>query len=230
MADIFISYRRSDAGDIAGRIADHLRELPQVDSVFLDVESIGYGEDFVDKINHVISRSETCLLLIGPDWVGPREGAEPRIRDENDFVRMEAAAALAGDINVIPVLLKENTMPTADMLPPDLQDLPRRNAFPLRTAFFAQDIEVLFDDMFGKDRILPGTSLATRLGRRAVKGVIWALMAALLLFAFTFILKVTTDRSLDSLFNYSKAVTLAVMAGVPLLGFLFGFFRRGMKI
>lgn len=229
MADVFISYRRADASDVAGRIADRLKELPQVDRVFLDVESIGYGEDFIDKINHVIGRSAICLLLIGSEWVGRRDTGSLRIQEDGDFVRMEAMAAMNGKVKVIPVLLNDASMPTERELPPELVDLTRRNAFPLRTTFFSQDIEVLFDDMFGQNREKPGASLVSRIVRRSVGGVIWGAIAGALLFAFTFILKLVTGKSLNALFDYNNEATALVMLSVPLVGFLVGFWWRGRR-
>lgn len=226
MSNIFISYRRDDAGDTAGRIADRLRALPQVDDVFLDVESISYGEDFIDKINHVISECEYCLLLIGPRWHGPRDDAPARIMEDDDFVRMEARAVIEGNIKVIPILLRDADMPAADMLPSDLGELTRRNAFPLRTSFFAQDIEILFDDMFGKNRAKPGASMASRIGRFLVGGLVGGLIGGALLIAFAFILKLTTGNSMSALFGYSREATTLVMLAVPVAGFLLGGWMR----
>ena len=227
MTNVFISYRRDDAGDTAGRIADRLRALPQVDDVFLDVESISYGEDFIDKINHVISECEYCLLLMGPRWDGPRDGQLSRIMEDDDFVRMEARAVLTSNIKVIPILLRDAPMPSAENLPSELAELTRRNAFPLRTSFFAQDIEILFDDMFGKGRARPGQSMVSKIGRLLTGGLIGGLIGGALLIAFAFALKLATGNSMSALFGYNREATALVMLAVPVVGFAIGaWFRR----
>lgn len=223
MATVFISYRRADAGDMAGRLADRLKTLPQVDEVFLDVESISFGEDFADKIANVIRRSDICLILIGPEWHGPQSGeAGPRIKEDGDFVHMEAAMALAGDIRVMPVLLHGAGMPSMDVLPDDLSALPRLNAFPVRTEFFGQDAELLFDQMFGADREKPGVSPVERVARRGVGALMGGGLAVFFGIVGLVILNLTTGKSLDALFDYQAAPTFAVMAGVPVLGAILG--------
>lgn len=226
MTKVFISYRRDDAGDTAGRLADHLRKLPQVDDVFLDVESIPFGDDFVDKINHVLKESAYCLLLIGPRWHGPQDGKPSRIMEDGDFVRMEASAVLSSKIKLIPILLRDAHMPSGDMLPEDLQGLTRRNAFPLRTQFFAQDSEILFDTMFGKNRLKPEASNALKVWRMAVGGVLGGVVGMTLLFAGTFILKLATDKSLSAIFGYNNEATAIFMLAIPVLGFAFGALLR----
>ena len=47
---IFISYRRDDAASDAGRLADHLQRRFGADRVFLDVEAIEPGTDFVEVL------------------------------------------------------------------------------------------------------------------------------------------------------------------------------------
>ena len=42
--NVFISYRRSDTQDLAGRIADRIRAVPEVDHVFIDVDGIEPGQ------------------------------------------------------------------------------------------------------------------------------------------------------------------------------------------
>ena len=46
MNKIFLSYRREDSADIAGRIFDHLERRFGRERLFIDVDSIRYGEDF----------------------------------------------------------------------------------------------------------------------------------------------------------------------------------------
>lgn len=45
MPKIFISYRRSDSEDIAGRICDRLATHLGKKSIFFDVDATSFGED-----------------------------------------------------------------------------------------------------------------------------------------------------------------------------------------
>jgi hypothetical protein len=47
MAGIFINYRRDDSRGLAGRLSDHLRRTFGQDAVFMDVDAMKPGSDFV---------------------------------------------------------------------------------------------------------------------------------------------------------------------------------------
>ena len=97
--NVFISYRRNDTQDLAGRIADRIRAVPQVDHVFIDVDGIEPGADFASKIRRALADSAVCILLIGSNWRGVREqGGTARIFEDRDFVRLEASGALASEL------------------------------------------------------------------------------------------------------------------------------------
>ena len=46
MASVFISYRRLDNPDVAGRISDRLKDHFGKESVFFDLDSVRAGLDF----------------------------------------------------------------------------------------------------------------------------------------------------------------------------------------
>src|SRR5215471_2272862 len=50
-----------------------------------------------------------------------------RLEDPRDFVRLEIGAALQRDIPVIPILINGTSIPRADRLPAELQELALRN-------------------------------------------------------------------------------------------------------
>jgi formylglycine-generating enzyme len=127
MAKIFISYRRDDTAGIVGRIDDHLRARFGKDAVFIDVDSVPLGVDFQKHIASAVSQCDLVLAVIGTNWVG-ETGAERRIDDPEDFVRIEIEAALNRDIPVIPILIDHTPMPTKADLPPSLARLTYRNA------------------------------------------------------------------------------------------------------
>ena len=95
MPKILISYRRSDTAGVAGRIFDRLVARFGHDSIFMDVDHIPFGIDFRDHIRETLLAGDMLLAIVGPRWLGPREGARARMHDENDPVRVEIETALA---------------------------------------------------------------------------------------------------------------------------------------
>src|SRR5919197_4324531 len=134
MPGVFISYRRRDTDGHAGRLAEDLRERYGEDRVFIDVDSIGGGADFQQRIQLALDSCDAAFVLIGEDWLGRRAGAPARIMDPDDWVRREAATVLRRpDVTVVPVLVEGAPLPTAADLPPDLERLPRLQAAELST-------------------------------------------------------------------------------------------------
>lgn len=145
---VFISYRRDDAADVAGRIGDHLVQRFGRDRVFMDVDSIGFGADFRHQISHALGESGVLLAIIGDEWLSPR------LSDPDDYVAVEIGAALSRGTPVVPVLVGGARMPAAADLPPVLADLAYRNAAEVRSGRdfayhvgrLADSVAVLVDD------------------------------------------------------------------------------------
>ena len=76
-ARVFISYRRDDAAGEAGRLADHLQKRFGADRVFLDIETIEPGTDFVQVLQRSLKETAAVLVVIGRQWV---DIATPRAR------------------------------------------------------------------------------------------------------------------------------------------------------
>jgi hypothetical protein len=114
-------------------------------------------------------------VLIGKRWHGERAGQPPRLDDADDPVRGEIAGALAGGMQVIPLLLDGASMPTAAQLPADLQALARRNALELGNTRFNADIERLVAAL--RDAL--GEAAPAPVRRRALLGGGLALAALL---------------------------------------------------
>jgi formylglycine-generating enzyme required for sulfatase activity len=127
MAKIFISYRRQDSAGAAGRIYDRLRAHFGTDAVFMDIDSIPFGEDFREHIDAAVGQCDVVLAVIGPRWLG-RTDTSRRIDEPRDFVRIEIESALQRGIPVIPVLLDNTRMPTEAEVPTSLAKLTYRNA------------------------------------------------------------------------------------------------------
>ncbi len=126
---VFISYRRSDAGPYARllqvRLGQHLPGTP----VFMDLDSIEAGTDFVEAIQAGVASCRILIALIGPRWVTVTDGeGRRRLDDPDDYVRFEIRTALERRARVIPVLVDGATMPHRQQLPDDLAALARLNA------------------------------------------------------------------------------------------------------
>jgi len=69
MTMIMVSYRRADAQDMAGRIADYLIAKFGENSVFFDVNSIPTGVNYHDRIEKAIVGSNVMVAVIGQHWI-----------------------------------------------------------------------------------------------------------------------------------------------------------------
>ena len=143
---IFINYRRENAGAAAGRLYDRLALTFGRDALFMDVDHIPAGADFVRFLSDQVARSDVFLVIIGRGWAETQDAAgRRRIHNPDDFVAIEISAALARGKLVIPVLVDGALMPSAGELPSSLQLLSWRNAVEVRNAQFGRDVEVLID-------------------------------------------------------------------------------------
>jgi hypothetical protein len=141
---IFISYRRDDNAAVVSRLHDRLQVSFGRDMVFMDVDSIGLGEDFVKFLVKQVAECDILLAVIGPSWLHARDAhGERRLDNPNDFVRIEIAAALMRHIPTIPILIENVQMPRANDLPDELKELAVRNAVRLNHTSFQRDIEGL---------------------------------------------------------------------------------------
>jgi hypothetical protein len=129
MPRIFISYRRQDAAAHAGRLYDRLAGEFGKDAVFMDVDTVELGVDFVERIESAVGSSDVLLAVIGRDWLSSTDaGGNRRLDNSDDFVRIEISAALQRGIRVVPVLVEGAKMPAADELPDALVGIARRQA------------------------------------------------------------------------------------------------------
>jgi class 3 adenylate cyclase len=132
---IFISYRREDSGWAASNIyGDLTRHFGGKSKVFMDVDSIPVGADFVLYLQEQVDRCDTLVALIGGNWV------TPRLVDRRDFVRVEIERALDGGKAVVPVLLDDARMPSETEIPLSLAGLLNRNAVRVRRESYRLDL------------------------------------------------------------------------------------------
>jgi tetratricopeptide (TPR) repeat protein len=175
---IFINYRRDDSIGTAGRLHDRLVQAFGRDKLFMDVDHIPAGEDFVGYLNAQVASCDVFLALIGPDWLNAMdESGRRRLDNPDDFVTIEIAAALARNTRVIPVMIEGARMPKAEEVPDSIKALVRRHAVEVRHSQFGRDAEALV----AKVREALGGESA-RLNRRRAGVAAGTLAAAVALF------------------------------------------------
>lgn len=143
MASIFISYRREDSRADTGRLYDHLSSHFGAERVFMDIDDIAPGADFVDVLDRTLAGVDILLVVIGPRWLAPDNSGRRRLDDERDFVRTEIERGLARGAAVIPVLVGGTTMPARETLPPALGALSQRQSIEISDSRFREDVERL---------------------------------------------------------------------------------------
>lgn len=137
---IFISYRRDDSGWAASNIySDLVRRFRG--KVFMDVDSIPVGADFVAHLQQQVDRCNVLVALIGENW------ATPRLRDRRDFVRVEIERALDTGKPVVPVLLDDARMPSESEVPYGIDGLLSRQAIRLRRDSYRIDFPHLVEQL-----------------------------------------------------------------------------------
>jgi uncharacterized protein YecT (DUF1311 family) len=190
---IFISYRRGDDPGSAGRLLDVLKTTFKADQLFIDVDNIEPGLDFVQVIQERVAQSHVLLAVIGKNWCDARgvDGSR-RLDDPADIVRVEIESALDQDKRVIPVLIGDIKMPAPEKLPESLRALTRRNAVQIRHERFRDDTARLTEAL---ERAVQANSITGRIissnprvllqGRTAVRFAIVVLALAIAVSAIT---------------------------------------------
>jgi hypothetical protein len=91
-AKVFISYRRDDSGDYAGRVHDRLEREFGSDLLFMDVDAIPLGANFTKVLREEVARCDVLLALIGANWLDARnEDGKRRLDNPSDYLRIEIA-------------------------------------------------------------------------------------------------------------------------------------------
>ena len=187
MNGIFISYRREDSAGHAGRLFDRLRAHFGKGAVFMDVEGIEAGVDFVETIEQAVGGCDVLLAVIGRGWLDSKDSqGNRRLDDPQDFIRLETGAALARKVRVIPVLVEGAQMPPAESLPAELRVLTRRQAVELRDSRWEDDIHALIgvlERVMKSSPGVPASATAKQDDRRDVAAWAWKGGTAALLLA-----------------------------------------------
>jgi formylglycine-generating enzyme required for sulfatase activity len=143
---IFISYRRESAAAFANRLCESLVGKLGNDRVFIDIDHIEPGEDFIEVLEKKLANAVALIVVIGRDWLTCRDAeGNVRLSSPDDFVRLEVATALNRKVRVIPVLIDGAQVPSVRDLPPELASLSRRQAIEIDHGRFHQDAAKLIE-------------------------------------------------------------------------------------
>ena len=145
MSSIFISYRRDDTAGEAGRLQDRLVARFGRPRIFMDVDVMEPGLDFVQVIEEHIGKCSVLLVMVGRSWLVADEQGQRRIDDPGDHHRLEIQEALKRRIRVIPVLVQGASMPAEDELPDGLKKFARRHAHEISANRWDFDVNQLFE-------------------------------------------------------------------------------------
>jgi hypothetical protein len=230
LAGIFICYRHDDTAGFVGRLYDRLNDRFGQGRVFRDIDTLEPGADFVDQIGDAIRGCDVLLAVIGPNWLtATKENGQRRIDDPKDFVRTEIAAALDGNIRVIPILLDRVEMPSAELLPAELSALARRNAYPLSDTRWDYDVGRLVTYLEKIPSLRTASAATSRpaqgddseaptasAGRGRITGALHGLAVAAPLVAFLVLLSfITTD-------TLGRIVLRISFFSIPVIGLMVG--------
>jgi hypothetical protein len=154
-ARLFLCYRREDTQDAAGRLHDRLIGAYGSGRVFMDIDSVPLGADFVEHVTTQIARCSAVVVMIGKRWLTIKDRKRRRLDYEDDLVRAEVRAALQKSIPVIPIVVQNASMPRADDLPEDIRPLARRNGIQLRPDHWKEGVDRLLKEL---DKVMKASS------------------------------------------------------------------------
>ena len=103
MGAIFINYRRGDDPGFAGRLFDRLQQSFAADQLFMDVDNIDPGLDFIDILEDQVASCDVLLAIIGRSWLDAIDNdGQRRIDHPADCVCIEIESAIRLGERVIP--------------------------------------------------------------------------------------------------------------------------------
>ena len=117
---VFLSYRRADTTEFAGRCFEYFSGRFGRRSVFWDCRSIPPDREWLDIIRREIEASDVVLIIVGPRWDSI---LQERLNDEIDHVRFEVEYAARMHRPVVVVLIDGAATPREADLPQGLKFL-----------------------------------------------------------------------------------------------------------
>jgi hypothetical protein len=178
MTGIFISYRRIDSRDYAGRLFDRLARYFGPSAVFMDVEGgIARGTDFVSTLERAVATVDAMVVVIGHEWSScTNDQGVRRLDCDEDWVRQEIASALHRDILVLPVLVGGASMPRAENLPENIRGLARKQAAEISDSRWDYDTSEIFKTL--EHVVKPGSDAQRSPSKALRKAGRWFLRSA----------------------------------------------------
>jgi hypothetical protein len=141
---VFINYRHDDTWGQAMLLYDRLAGRFGGDNVFLDARNLEPGMEWLEEIRSNRDSCNVLLSLIGPHWMSSLKAREQAsfTQPTEDYVRFEIEYALRRNsgIYVIPVLVGDAVIFSADALPRSLKALASIEAEQVRQKRFDEDV------------------------------------------------------------------------------------------
>ena len=75
---IFISYRREESQWSARSLHDRLCRDFDPERIFMDVDAIGLGDDFVEVNETTVAKCDVLIAVIGKDWLTFQRRSRPQ--------------------------------------------------------------------------------------------------------------------------------------------------------
>jgi TIR domain len=218
VAEIFLSYRRSDAPSATGRLADTLAASFGAGRVFRDLLAIEPGHDFEAALQRAVGGARVLIAVVGPGWLDARDAAgRRRLDDPADMVRREIESALQAGVPVVPVLVEGARMPAADALPAALQAFARCQAVPLDDTRWADDTRRLAQALRQQHGVEPSGPGADAAAGAPLRGVVLDLVELLVLPRRLLLRRVGSGGS-DDLLRAGLLFLLCLVLGNLLVG------------
>ena len=158
--DVFISYRRKHASELAQLIRRELEDRKL--HVFLDVRELGAGP-FDEQLLRRIARATDFVVVLTP-------GCLDECQRPGDWLAKEIGHAFDTGRNVVPVAVGGFECPPAQQLPPELVELPRQQWVRYEHEFSDESIERVYRMLRsrrGRSFGLGGRASRRGVGRRA---------------------------------------------------------------
>jgi hypothetical protein len=141
MAGVFVNYRVREEPGYATLVHRELAARFGADWVFLASRSIRSGDDYVDAVLDTLRRCNVMLTIIGVRWVDLLKDSD------DDWVFRELRQAFELGLRVIPVLVEDAELPTADELPAAIAALARCHYIRLRHYSIGSDMNHLIREL-----------------------------------------------------------------------------------
>jgi len=188
---ITISYRRSDSQAVTRLIYERLVARFGKGEVFMDLDAIPPAVDYEKYIDEALRKTDLLLVVIGKRWLGARASGANRILDADDPVRLEVAAALSGNVPVLPILIERAAMPKESALPEDVRALAKLNAIDIESG---KDFDAHVARLFAFiDQRFPGARPSVQ-KRSGTTWIVAGVLAAVALLVYLFAPVVLVDN------------------------------------